>query len=363
YGTNSSTVIGAVEAKMAEINNILPEGVRIVPYYEQKTLVESCIQTVTDALYIGIVLVVLVLFAFMGSIRPSLVVAISIPFSILFAMIGMRFFNISANLMSFGGLAIAIGLMVDGTIVMVENIDRMLREAPPDESRLQVIARACKAVLRPIIFAISIIVVVFLPLFTLHGVEGKTFSPLAFAVALAMLGSLIFAVMLAPVLANLLMRRPANGAVASHSENAFLRTLTRAYRPVVTFFVKKRSIAVALAGVLVLIGLLIFPRLGSEFTPTLQEGTIVLRLTMAPSISLTESTRITQIVERRLMGIPEIDGVVTRIGRGEVGAHTDPINSAEMFILLKPENEWRTAGNQLELERVIRDEIGEIPGV
>ena len=363
YGTNSSTVIGAVEAKMAEINNILPEGVRIVPYYEQKTLVEACIQTVTDALYIGIVLVVLVLFAFMGSIRPSLVVAISIPFSILFAMIGMRFFNISANLMSFGGLAIAIGMMVDGTIVMVENIDRMLREAPPDESRLQVIARACKAVLRPIIFAISIIVVVFLPLFTLHGVEGKTFSPLAFAVALAMLGSLLFAVMLAPVLANLLMQRPANGATASHSENAFLRILTRAYRPVVTFFVKKRSIAVALAGVLVLIGLLIFPRLGSEFTPTLQEGTIVLRLTMAPSISLTESTRITQIVEQRLMGIPEIDGVVTRIGRGEVGAHTDPINSAEMFILLKPENEWRTAGNQLELERVIHDEIGEIPGV
>ncbi|MCB0266188.1 MAG: efflux RND transporter permease subunit, partial [Calditrichaeota bacterium] len=284
YGTNSSTVIGAVEAKMAEINNILPEGVRIVPYYEQKTLVEACIQTVTDALYIGIVLVVLVLFAFMGSIRPSLVVAISIPFSILFAMIGMRYFNISANLMSFGGLAIAIGMMVDGTIVMVENIDRMLREAPPDESRLQVIARACKAVLRPIIFAISIIVVVFLPLFTLHGVEGKTFSPLAFAVALAMLGSLLFAVMLAPVLANLLMQRPANGATASHSENAFLRILTRAYRPVVTFFVKKRSIAVALAGVLVLIGLLIFPRLGSEFTPTLQEGTIVLRLTMAPSI-------------------------------------------------------------------------------
>ena len=363
YGTNSSTVIGAVEAKMAEINNILPEGVRIVPYYEQKTLVEACIQTVTDALYIGIVLVVLVLFAFMGSIRPSLVVAISIPFSILFAMIGMRFFNISANLMSFGGLAIAIGMMVDGTIVMVENIDRMLREAPPDESRLQVIARACKAVLRPIIFAISIIVVVFLPLFTLHGVEGKTFSPLAFAVALAMLGSLIFAVMLAPVLANLLMRRPANGAVASHSENAFLRTLTRVYRPVVTFFVRKRSVAVGLAGILVLIGLLIFPRLGSEFTPTLQEGTIVLRLTMAPSISLTESTRITQIVEQRLMGIPEIDGVVTRIGRGEVGAHTDPINSAEMFILLKPENEWRTAGNQWELERVIRDEIGEIPGV
>jgi len=206
YGSNSSTVIGAVEQKMQEINKMLPEGIKIVPYYQQKSLVEAAVNTVTNALLQGILLVVLVLVIFMGSMRPSVVVALSIPFSILFAMIGMRYFNISVNLMSFGGLAIAIGMMVDGTIVMVENVDRMLKQSDPDESRVHVIVRACFEVARPILFAISIIIVVFLPLFSLQGVEGKTFRPLAFTVSLAMLGSLLFALFLAPVLSNIIIK-------------------------------------------------------------------------------------------------------------------------------------------------------------
>lgn len=364
FGSNSSTVIGRVEEKMREINEILPEGIRIVPYYEQKTLVEACVNTVTDALLQGIVLVALVLLVFMGSFRPSLVVALSIPFSILFAMVGMYYFEISANLMSFGGLAIAIGMMVDGTIVMVENVDRILRESAKNESRIHIVARACKEVVQPILFAIVIIIVVFLPLFTLQGVEGKTFRPLAYSVALAMLGSLVFAVLLAPVLSDIFMRRPKKQKSAGQSnENFMVRFLMKIYRPAVAFFVRRRSLAIGLAGVLMMIGLAIFPRLGSEFTPTLQEGTIVMRLTMAPSISLTESTRITQVAERRLMNIPEVTGAVTRIGRGEVGAHTDPINSAEMYVLLKPKDQWRNAETQQELEKVIRDEVGEIPGV
>jgi len=364
FGSNSSTVIGRVEEKMREINEILPEGIRIVPYYEQKTLVEACVNTVTDALLQGIVLVALVLLVFMGSFRPSLVVALSIPFSILFAMVGMYYFEISANLMSFGGLAIAIGMMVDGTIVMVENVDRILRESAKNESRIHIVARACKEVVQPILFAIVIIIVVFLPLFTLQGVEGKTFRPLAYSVALAMLGSLVFAVLLAPVLSDIFMRRPKKQKSAGQSnENFMVRFLMKIYRPAVAFFVRRRSLAIGLAGVLMMIGLAIFPRLGSEFTPTLQEGTIVMRLTMAPSISLTESTRITQVAERRLMNIPEVTGAVTRIGRGEVGAHTDPINSAEMYVLLKPKDQWHNAETQQELEKVIRDEVGEIPGV
>ena len=364
FGSNSSTVIGRVEEKMKEINNILPQGIRIVPYYEQKTLVEACVNTVTDALLQGILLVALVLLVFMGSFRPSLVVALSIPFSILFAMIGMYYFDISANLMSFGGLAIAIGMMVDGTIVMVENVDRMLRESSHNEPRIHVVARACKEVVQPILFAIFIIIVVFLPLFTLQGVEGKTFRPLAYAVALAMFGSLIFAVLLAPVLADIFMRRPKKQQSGGESnEILIVRFLMKVYRPVVAFFVKRRSLAIVLATFLMVIGLAIFPQLGSEFTPTLQEGTIVMRLTMAPSISLTESTRITQIAERRLMKIPEVTGAVTRIGRGEVGAHTDPINSAEIYVLLKPKKEWRSAETQQELEEVIREGVGEIPGV
>jgi len=367
YGTNSSTVIGRVEEKLKEINKMLPPGIKIKPYYEQKTLVQAAVATVTNALKEGIVLVVITMMIFLGAFRPSLVVVTAIPFSVLFAMIWMKYFGISANLMSFGGLAIAIGMMVDGSVVIVENVDRLLRESDPSEPKIHIVLRATAEVIRPIAFAIMIIIIVFLPLFTLQGVEGKTFRPLAYTIALAMTGSLLFAIGLAPVLASIFMKRPkrkGNPDEEDHEHQIWiLRYLLKVYRPVVTFFVRRRHLAVALAVVLIAIGLAVYPQLGSEFTPRLQEGTIVVRLTMAPSISLRESTRITQIVERRLLKIPEVTEVITRIGRGEVGAHTDPVNSAEMFVILKPKEEWRTARNQTEIEAVIRKELGNIPGV
>ncbi len=359
FGTNSSTVISAVEEKLEEINEILPEGVRIVPYYQQKALVEAAVRTVTTALLVGIVLVALVLLVFMGGMRASAVVAFSIPFSVLAAFIGMRLVGLSANLMSFGGLAIAIGMMVDGTIVMVENIDRMLRDAKKGESRLEIIVRAGGEVARPILFAISIIVIVFLPLFTLQGVEGKTFRPLASTVAMAMFGSLIYALLVSPVMAWLLMRRPrTEGTILS---DRIVAALNRPYEPLVRFFVRHRGAAVSLAAALLAIGILILPQLGSEFTPALQEGTLVLRLTMAPSIALTESTQVALRVERQVMELEEVESVVTRIGRGEVGAHTDPVNSAEMYLFLKPKDQWQV-DSQAELEEVIREHLGEIPG-
>lgn len=363
FGTNSSTVISRVESKMTEINKILPEGIRLVPYYEQKTLVEACVSTVTSALIQGIVLVAVVLVLFMGSIRPGLVVALSIPFSILFATLWMYYFGISANLMSLGGLAIAIGMMVDGTIVMVENVDRTLREPNNGLSRLQVVAQACQQVGRPILFAISIIVIVFLPLFTLQGVEGKTFRPLAYTVALAMFGSLLFALVLAPVLSHFLLGKSSGTGGQERFGDRMLNRLTSAYRPIVTRFIENRRLAVTVSAVLLVFGIGVFPQLGSEFTPELQEGTIVTRLTMAPSISLTESTRLTMLVEKRIKAIEDVTGVVTRIGRGEVGAHTDPINSAEMYVLLKPQDEWQTADSQEGLVDVIRDRLGDIPGI
>ena len=377
FGTNSSTVIQAVEDKLAEINKALPEGIKIIPYYQQKTLVEAAVKTVTDALLEGIVLVVIILMVFLGAIRPSLVVAIAIPFSVLFAMIGMKFFGISANLMSFGGLAIAIGIMVDGAIVIVENTDRLLRASDPGESKIHVIAKACKEVIRPITFAVVIIIIVFLPLFALQGVEGKTFKLLAYTIALAMFGSLLFGVFVAPVLASFFMKKHSKKKSANKESKLvdpiidgneeeqiwILKLLRKFYKPIVTFFVNTRIAAIALSVILLIIGAFIFPQLGSEFTPTLQEGTLILRMTMAPSISLTESTRLTLIAERRLMKIPEVTGVVTRIGRGEIGAHTDPVNSAEMFVLLKPRDQWRNNATQQELEGLIRDDFGEIPGV
>lgn len=363
FGANASTVIGRVEAKVREINKLLPAGVRIVPYYEQKSIVEASVHTVVMALVQGVALVVLVLLAFMGGFRPSVVVATAIPFSVCFAFIAMNALDLSANLMSLGGLAIAIGMMVDGTIVMVENVDRLFREAPPEEPRLRLVGRACHEVGRPIAFAISIIVIVFLPLFTLHGVEGKTFRPLAGTVALAMFGSLLFALIAAPTFSGLLMRRPKTGASGFAREALLVRWLLRPYRPLVTSFVRHRFLALGTGAGLIALGAVILPFLGSEFTPTLKEGTVVVRMTLAPSIDIDETKRITLLVEKRLLKIPEVKNVISRIGRGEVGAHTDPINSVESYVILKPAPEWRQEGDQEYIEGVIRRELGDVPGV
>ncbi len=365
YGSNSSTVIGSVEDKMVEINKTLPDGIKLIPYYEQKTLVESAVKTVTDALVQGIVLVALILIIFMGSVRPSIVVALSIPFSIMVAFIGMHFLGLSVNLMSFGGLAIAIGMMVDASIVLVENIDRLKRQSS-DDSFMHVVSKASKEVLRPIIFAIVIIITVFIPLFTLQGVEGKTFKPLAFTIALAMLGSLIYAVFIAPVLSSFILKNKKKkkmDAAKEQKEIWIVRALIKIYSPFVKFFVNNRIVAIVVSVLLLLIGTWIYPKLGSEFTPTLQEGTLIVRLSMAPSISLEESKRITMLAEKRVMRVPEVSGAVTRIGRGEVGAHTDPINSAEMYVLFKPKEEWRSGLNQEGIEEKIRAEVEGMPGV
>ncbi len=361
-GTNTSAVIRDAKIRMEEINKILPPGIKMVPYYDQATLVAKCVKTVTEALFQGIVLVALVLLVFMGGIRPSIVVALSIPFSIFFAFIMMNLYDISANLMSLGGLAIAIGMMVDGTIVMVENVDQRLRESQESESRIHVIARACSEVARPILFAIAIIIIVFIPLFTLQGVEGKTFKPLAYTVALAMGGSLIFAILLSPVISSFLMRRPKGSEMAK--ESFIVRMLLAPYRPLVTAFVRYRSLAVGLAVLMLFGGVAIFGQLGSEFVPRLNEGDLLVRATMAPSISLDEAAITITRFERRLkQQFPEVIRVVSRVGRGEVGAHADPVNNAEAFVGLKPQEEWTTAKTPDELYAKMSEAFENFPGV
>ena len=366
FGSNSSTVIDAVEAKLAEIQEALPDGVRINPYYEQKTLVENSVKTVTDALLQGIGLVLLVLLVFVGGFRPSMVVALSIPFSVLFATTAMYYLGISANLMSLGGLAIAIGMMVDGAIVMTENVDRLMRIAPPDETKAQVIHRACAEVVQPLSFSILIVIVVFLPLFTLHGVEGKTFRPLAYTVSLAMLGSLLYALIGAPVFGWILIpkrKHAASAEYASGNEIWILRVILFFYRPIVRFFVRFRLVAVLAAAALLVLGAWVFPQLGSEFTPRLEEGSIVANLSMAPSVSLEETKRNTMLAERRILTIPEVVSTHSRIGRGEVGAHADPINSVHTMVVLKPEADWRPGLTQSDIENEMRAALEDMPGV
>ncbi len=364
-GTNTSTVIAAVKAKLDEINTMLPKGVKVVPYYDQATLVARCVKTVTDSLVLGIILVVGILLIFMGGLRASAVVALSIPFSVFFAFILMKIFNISANLMSLGGLAIAIGMMVDATVVMVENIDRMLRESEPEESRMEIVARACVEVGRPIVFAIAIIIIVFLPLFTLQGVEGKTFKPLAHTVAMAMSGSLLYALLLAPVASHLLMRRPKSlsHGNAGHKEAWIVRGLLFLYRPAVGWFVRHRFQAVGMAALMMAVGAFLLPRLGSEFVPRLDEGDLLIRATMAPSISMEESRNTILRFEKRLKArFPEVTRIVSRVGRGEVGAHADPVNSAEAFVALKPQDQWTSAKTPDELYAKISKSFEDFPG-
>lgn len=366
-GTNTSTVIDRVQERIETIRTALPEGVRLVPYYEQGTLVGRATRTVTSALWQGLILVVIVLAVFLGNMRSSLIVALSLPFSILLAFLLMKQFDVSANLMSLGGLAIGIGMMVDAAIVVVENVFRWLREDPdPDEPMLHLVSRATKEVGRPVFFAISIVIIVFLPLFTLRGVEGTMFRPLAYTISMAMVGSLLFSLTVAPVLASFLLRRRADSAERQGRDEedvAVVRWLQRKYRPLLIWALDHRSAVIGGTVGLVALGAGVFPFLGTEFIPTLNEGAMLVRATMAPSISLHESVATVGRIEREFLRFPEVTQVVSRIGRGEVGAHADPVNNAEIFVDLKPQNEWETADTRDGLVEAMSERLEDFPGV
>ncbi len=367
-GTNTSTVIDRVSEQLDRIRGALPEGVSLVPYYEQSSLVRQATGTVTTALWQGLLLVVLVLALFLGDLRSSVIVAASLPFSILLTFLAMSQLGISANLMSLGGLAIGIGMMVDAAIVVVENVFRWLREDPdPEEPRIHLIARAAREVGRPIAFAIAIVIVVFLPLFTLRGVEGTMFRPLAYTIALAMLGSLVFSLTVAPVLASFLMKRRerVDGDPPKDTREGprWLGRIESRYTRTLAWALDHPKPVGAGTIALVAAGLLAFPFLGKEFIPTLNEGSMLVRVTMAPSIALTESTATVGRIERLFMEFPEVTQVVSRIGRGEIGAHSDPVNNSEMFIDLLPQNEWSTADSREELVLAMQERLGELPGV
>jgi cobalt-zinc-cadmium resistance protein CzcA len=358
-GSNTAQVIDSVKTELANINANLPEGVTAVPYYDQAQLVRAALTTVTSALVQGVVLVVLVLVAFMRGVRSSLVVALSIPFSVAVALIAMPWLGISANLMSLGGLAIAIGLMVDGAVVVVEQIDQQLKSGAV-ESRRHLVLNACETVARPILFAISIIIIVFLPLFSLQGVEGATFKPLAYTLALAMAGSLIYALLVAPVAAFLWMQKPHardNKVVPSRGK------MRAGYERMVGFVVQRRPLAVGIAVLILALGAAIAPRLGSEFVPRFNEGDLLIRATMSPSISLEKARASMRLFERQLLErFPEVTQVITRVGRGEVGAHADPVNNAEVFVALKPQSQWQSADTLDGLYRAISESFADFPG-
>ena len=369
---NTLQVIQAVKAKVAEINKTLPPGVKVVPYYDQSDLVERAVGTVREALLEGIVLIVLILFLFLGNVRSALIVTAMLPLSLLLAFMLMQWTGLSANLMSLGGLAIGIGMMVDGGVVMVENVYRHLSEASHasgagdaaqetgsqfHESKLHVILRAAKEVGRPIVFAIGIIILVFLPLFTLQGVEGKLFRPMAFSISFAMIGSLIFSLTVVPVLCAYFLKG------GSEEDTWIMRKIKRPYLPVLSWSLKNRKTMLFGAVAALAVSLAIVPFLGTEFVPALEEGSILVRTTLAPSAGLDETVRSAEVLERMIRSFPEVQGVVSTSGRAEAGGDPDPVNSTMLLVTLKPHDQWKTGRSKAELVEAMDQRLSKYPGM
>lgn len=358
YGQNTSEVIERLDKKMPEVQRSLPKGVKLVPYYSQSTLVEKATGTVKKALLEGGILVIAVLLLFLWNLRSAFIVALSLPICALMAVICMGVSGMSANLMSLGGIAIAIGMLSDASIVAVENIYRHFGEAGNKGwSKVETIMVASAEVARPIIFSVGIIVIVFLPLFTLEGVEGKMFAPMAFTITFALLGSLVAALIFSPVLSTFLLKQE------SEKEPRIVDYLKRQYAPLLQWALRKRKHLLLGTAAAFVLSLGLTPFLGTEFIPTLEEGVIQLNLAMAPSISLEKATETVMKLERRIKMFDEVDQTLAKIGRPEAGSHPHPVNSAHIQLMLKPVKEWKEHGSKAELVESINAALTGYPGV
>ncbi len=358
YGENTSEVIDRLYTKVEEVKGSLPEGVHIVPYYEQAELVRNATGTVNTALLHGAFLVLAILVLFLGNIRTSFIVALALPFSALTAFILMKVFGISANLMSLGGIAVAIGMLCDGAIIMVENIYRHLNiPANSGQNKNSVILDSAKEVGKPITFSTFIIILVFMPIMTLQGVEGKMFTPMALTISFALLGSIIMALMMTPVLSSFLLKK------GKHKEFVVLTKLKSLYRPAIHWAVKHKKKVVLIALAAFAASMAVLPFIGTEFVPTLEEGSIFIGVAMAPSISLEEATSTIMTLERRILEYDPIEETVSRIGRPEVGSHPHPVNYGEIQIELKPQNQWSDFDSKEEIVEALREDLSGYPGV
>jgi heavy metal efflux system protein len=379
-GANTKATIDGINERIPLIQQALPEGVRFEPLYDQAELIEKAVNTVAKALVEAFVFIVIVLVLFLLNVRAVLLVLISIPLSVGMALTVMAYNGLSANLMSLGGLAVAIGMMVDGAVVMMENIFKHLShpdrrhdkkhakklsqggEDPYDVEqdkdvglRIQVAARE---VAKPVFFAVTIILVVFAPLFSLEGVEGKLFQPMAVSIMIAMAASLVVSLVVVPALASYFFRR---GFKAKTSP--LVSVLEKAYRFTLGKAMKRKPWVLGSAAGLLLGALLLIPYLGTEFVPELEEGTINLRSTLAPSSSLETALQVAPKLEAMLLEFPEVTYVSSRIGRAEIGGDPEPVNNIEIFIGLKPADEWTSADNRLALQGLMEEKLEQFPGL
>jgi len=359
YGQNTMKVIDRLYKKIPEVQASLPKGVHLVPYYEQADLVESATHTVKVALLEGGILVIIVLILFLGNFRAAFIVSLALPISALIAIIFMRQAGISANLMSLGGIAIAIGMLGDGSVVMVENIFRHLGcdNLSAGRDKNDIILDAAREVSKPIIFSILIIITVFLPIFTLQGVEGKMFSPMAFTLCFALLGSLIAAIVVAPSLCTYLLKAD------KHKEFFVVRVIKLFYKPLLIIAVKLKVLLLIIVIIVFVAAIALVSKLGTEFIPTLEEGSVLIGINMAPSISLEKATETVQNIERKILEFDIVDEVISRIGRPEAGSHPHPVNIAEIHIEFKDKKDWKGFKTKKEFIEALNKKFEPILGV
>ncbi|TCV78297.1 efflux RND transporter permease subunit, partial [Sulfurirhabdus autotrophica] len=336
-GENAKNVVDAVKEKLKTVQQALPAGVTINTAYDRTELVEKAIKTAENALVEGSILVAIILYLFLGEIRSAIVVILALPLAMLMSFILMQQWGLSANLMSLAGLAVGIGMMVDGAVVLVENSFRLLsHKVGQVVNQTHVILEAAREVINPTAFAILIIIVVFLPLFALTGLEGKLFKPMALTITFAMVGSLILTLTLVPVLAALILRPK------EEKDTFVVRWAKKLYLPLLDWALENKRKVIGGALVLLVATIAIFPFLGKEFMPTLQEGGIMFRVTSIPSTSLEESIRISQQIEARLKQFPQTKSAIAMIGRPEIGETAD-VNYMEILVDLKPHDQWPEA--------------------
>ncbi|RYY98312.1 MAG: efflux RND transporter permease subunit, partial [Comamonadaceae bacterium] len=355
-GGNAKEIVSRVKGRVEEINakGLLPGGLKIVPYYDRTELVDAALWTVGKVLIEGIALVVVVLFVFLGDVRSSLIVVATLVIAPLVTFIVMNRWGMSANLMSLGGLAIAIGLMVDATVVVVENVYHRLGEAAKEgTSRVRVILQATSEVATPTIFGIAIIILVFLPLMTLQGIEGKLFAPLALTIAIALAVSLVVSLLLSPVLCSFLMKGGAD------HDTRVVGFLKRHYVTMLDGALGNSRRTLALAVALLLGSAALLPFLGKSFMPTMKEGALTPQINRVPSISLDESLRIETAAMKAISEVPGVRMVVSKLGRGESPADPAGPNESDPIVLLDP----RSDRTQDEIDEDIRQRLSTIPGV
>ncbi len=358
-GANAQQVVAAVKQRLKEIAPSLPKGVTVQPFYDRSALVDRAVGTVSKALLEAIVLVLVLLFLFLGDVRAALTVALTLPLAALATFLLMRWFGLSANLMSLGGLAIAIGMLVDGAVVVVENIVSRLavQTAGSQDNKLQLVYRATREVATPTAAGVLIIMIVFLPLLTLEGLEGKLFIPVALTIVFALGAALLLSLTVVPVLASWLLKEGA------HGDPWLVRLALRVYTPMLDFALARTRWVMVAAVALLALALALFPLIGKSFMPTLDEGDILLQLEKLPSISLEESMALDQAVQQALLRrVPEIAGVVARTGSDELGLDPMGLNQTDSFLVLKPREQWRQADKDW-LTEEIRKVMADFPGV